>query len=305
MFEIEITIGALAEEPLCQIFSEVGIDSCAIYAHSEKLTEDEIWEAKNLMPPDGLCRVVGYTKEEDTERLVAQIEEKIAAFADFGFELGAYTIDVREIMDIDWAQEHKKYYAVTELDNIVICPLWDKETLTEEQKRKHVILLEPGAAFGTGLHETTRMCMRLLSKTVKAGHSVFDVGSGSGILSILASKLGASHVYAGDSDSLAVAAARKNSVLNEVTNITFFEGDFFASFEGKVDIVVANIILPILKQLTPLANEHLNGGGKLILSGILDTQIEEMTAALTKSGFEITQTLQEGEWIGLLAEKKE
>lgn len=305
MFEIEVTIGALAEEPLCQIFSELGIDSCAIYTHSEKLTEDELWENENILPPDGLCRVVGYTAQENAESLVAQIEEKIAAFADFGFDLGAYTVDVRQIMDIDWAEEHKKYYAIAEIDNMVICPVWDVDTLTEEQKKKLVILLEPGAAFGTGLHETTRMCMRLLHETVKPGIGVFDVGSGSGILSILASKLGAGLVYAGDIDSLAIAAGIKNSALNEVSNITFLEGDFFASFEGKVDLVVANIIVSILKELIPQAKQRLTPGGKMILSGILDTQLKEMDAVLSQNGFVLLKTLQEGQWVSLLAEKKE
>lgn len=300
MFEIEIMVKSIMEEPVCQILNELGIDGCAIYNMSEPLSEDELWDDMDISLPEGMCKVVGYINSDHIEKEIEQIKDRMEEFKIYGIDFEDYGIDVREIMDINWAEEHKKYYQVMYLDDIVVCPSWDVEAINNNKQNK-LVILEPGAAFGTGLHESTKMCMKFLNEYVKKGDFVYDIGCGSGILSILAAKLGARKVMASDIDELAVSATRKNAALNQLNNIDVKKENLLDICSEKADIMVANIIASILKKIIPQSKHYIRKDGLLILSGILDMQENEMIEFLLENRYTIKKILREGEWVGIAA----
>jgi len=304
MFEIELTVNSLLEEPASQILSEAGAEGCAIYAKSDPLSEDEIWDGLDYDLPEGMCKVVGYVKCHDTDKIINDIKNRISEFKTFGIDFGTYALEVREIMDINWAEEHKKYYQTVFIDDIAVVPVWDKESL-KNIKDKKLIILEPGAAFGTGLHETTKMCMKLLRSYTQKGDIVYDIGCGSGILSILASVLGAKKVTAADIDEIAVSAAQKNAALNKINNITVKKGDMTSVCEDKADIIAANIIASILKDIIPNSKKYLKSNGILILSGILTHQSDDIKQVLNNNKFAIINELAEGDWVSISAKNEE
>lgn len=304
MFEIEITVEGMFEEPASQILTEAGAEGCAIYAESEPLSEDEIWDDMNFDLPAGMCKVVGYINSDNIDRTIEQIKNRIEEFKNFGLDFSDYAIDVREIVYINWAEEHKKYYQTVYIDDIAVVPSWDDEAL-KNNKDKKMIILEPGAAFGTGLHETTKMCMKYLNNYVKQGDLVYDIGCGSGILAILASILGASHIIATDIDDVAVSAAKKNIALNNIANISVQKGDLLSVCDKKADVIAANIIAPILKNMIPQTKQFLKNKSVLILSGILSDQADEISKVLTDNKFTILNTVTEGDWTGIAAENEE
>ncbi len=304
MFEIEITVDGMLEEPASQILEEIGAEGCAIYAESEPLSEDEIWDDMQFDLPAGMCKVVGYIKTDSADKSVEDIKSRIAQFKEFGIDFGDYAIEVREIVDIDWAQEHKKYYQTVHIDDIAVVPSWDSQAI-KDNKDKKMIILEPGAAFGTGLHESTKICMEYLNKYVQRGSLVYDIGCGSGILAILASILGASDVIASDIDDVAVSASKKNIALNSISNISVQKGDLLSVCDKKADVMVANIIAPILKNMIPLAKQFLKDKSILILSGILADQADDVSKVLTENRFKILNTVTQGDWTGIAAQNEE
>jgi ribosomal protein L11 methyltransferase len=304
MFEIEIMVKSILEEPVCLILNELGIEGCAIYNMSDPLSEDELWDDFDISLPEGMCKVVGYINSDNIEEQIEQIKNRMEEFKAYGIDFEDYGIDVREIIDINWAEEHKKYYQVMYLDDIVVCPSWDVEAIERNQKKK-LVILEPGAAFGTGLHESTKMCMKFLNEHVDKGDYVYDIGCGSGILSVLASKLGAEKVIASDIDEVAVDAAKKNIALNQLNNIEVKQGDLLKGYHQKADIMVANIISSILKTMIPQAGQFIRKDGLLILSGILDTQENEIKECLLKNKYGIKEIIREGEWVSIAAVNKE
>lgn len=304
MFEIELTVNGIFEEPASQILTEAGAEGCAIYAEGEPLSEDEIWDDMNFDLPEGMCKVVGYIYSDNIDKTIDEIKNRIDEFKNFGIDFGDYAIDVREIVDINWAEEHKKYYQTVYINDIAVVPSWDDEAI-KNNKDKKMIILEPGAAFGTGLHETTKICMNYLNNYVKQGDTVYDIGCGSGILAILASILGASHIFATDIDDVAVSAAKKNIALNDISNISVQKGDLLSVCDKKADVIAANIIAPILKNMIPVTKQYLKNKSVLILSGILADQADDISKVLTDNKFKILNTVTEGDWTGIAAENEE
>jgi ribosomal protein L11 methyltransferase len=194
----------------------------------------------NFDLPAGMCKVVGYINSDNIDNTADDIKNRIEEFKTFGIDFGAYAIEAREIVDINWAEEHKKYYQTVYLDDIAVVPSWDEEAI-KNNKDKKMVILEPGAAFGTGIHESTKMCMKYLNKYVKQGDYVYDIGCGSGILAILSSILGAAHIVASDIDDVAVSAAKKNTALNNISNISVQKGDLLSICDKKADVKAANI----------------------------------------------------------------
>lgn len=217
---------------------------------------------------------------------------------------------IRTVRQEDWAHAWKKFYKPIRIGkNVLLKPIWEE---TEIQASDIVIELEPGMAFGTGMHPTTRLCIAAIEETLGAGDSLLDIGTGSGILSVLAAKLGACPIHATDIDPIAVAATLENMRLNGIStdnraSICIEQGSVPKNVSGQFDIVVANILAEVIVKLfnaafdnVPLA-EPLSPTGTMILSGILEEKIPMVEEALEKQRLKIVDIKQEGDWVALLA----
>ena len=212
----------------------------------------------------------------------------------------SYHLSTDLLEDKDWANEWKRHYKVLSFgQKIEIVPIW----LTPSGTRPVVIKVNPGLAFGTGYHETTALPLSLLEGYIKEGMSVFDIGTGSGILALCAKKLGASKVTGYDYDPVAIRTAQEMAELNEETDVAFYVSDLFEQVEGKADFVMANIVTPILLKLLPDLSAHLAENGKALLSGIALETAPEMKSALTKYNYKIIEEKQNGEWLALVVER--
>lgn len=202
----------------------------------------------------------------------------------------------RTVSEQDWANEWKQYFHVTHIgEKLVIKPTWEEYNPSEEEK---VIELDPGMAFGTGTHHTTCMCMERLEKILKPGMVVFDVGTGSGILSIAAAKLGAANIRAVDIDATAVRVANENIAQNNLKSvISVAQGDLLHGTEGKADIIIANIIADIIIMLLPDIPGKLKDNGKFLASGIIEERSKDVAEAALKEGMIVEKIDRKGGWV--------
>ena len=200
----------------------------------------------------------------------------------------------------DWAESWKQYYKPVPLGRVTIVPAWEEY---EAKDGEVIIKMDPGMAFGTGTHETTRLVIRLMQDLIVGGERVLDVGTGSGILSICASKLGAHSCNAYDIDPVAVKVARENVILGGCDNITVGVSDLLYGVDlsgGKYDFCVANIVADIIIRMLPDIPKYLKSGSPLILSGIINERAEEVRAAVFANGFTVEKVISENDWIGML-----
>ena len=194
----------------------------------------------------------------------------------------------------DWAECWKKYYKPLHIGkNIVIVPAWEDY---EAKETDVIVKIDPGMAFGTGTHETTALCAELIEKYMPKGKRVLDVGTGSGILAVLASKLGAGEIEALDIDPNAVKAAKENCVANNVPNVTCRQSDLIRAASGKYDFISANIVADIIIRMSENVADYVNDGGILIVSGIIETQANDVLNALTAKGFTLIDKLDKNDW---------
>ncbi len=232
-------------------------------------------------------------------KLLIQLKKGLEELKKMDIEIGEGSVSYKEMHEEDWANNWKQYYKPVKItDKIVIKPIWEQY---EESEKDLVIELDPGMAFGTGTHETTRMCIQALDKYVEPDTTVFDVGCGSGILAIAGAKLGAKHVVGVDLDPVAVDSAKENVGFNNLDNIEILEGNLLDVVEGKADIVVANIIAEIICILTADVKKALNEGGLFITSGIIHDRVEMVTDKLKECGFEVMEINKDGEWNCIVA----
>jgi ribosomal protein L11 methyltransferase len=214
-------------------------------------------------------------------------------------------VALNQVVEEDWANSWKVYYKPTKIsEKLVVVPSWEEYCPTAGEE---IIMLDPGMAFGTGTHDTTQLCVRILEKTLQGGETVVDVGTGSGILSLAAAKLGASKVLATDIDRTAVEIAAKNMMLNKVEDrVTVRLGNLLEPVAGEAipDVIVANIVADVILLLAPDAYHYLQPGGSFITSGIIHTRQEEVSAALVKAGFKLEETITNQEWVAILAKKE-
>ncbi len=212
------------------------------------------------------------------------------------------TTELIGVDEEDWATAWKQYYKPLSIgEHITVVPMWEKY---EAKPDEVIVRMDPGMAFGTGTHETTRLCMTLIEKHIKAGDKVLDVGTGSGILAIAASKLGAASVDAYDIDPVAVRVARDNVEENGVTNVTCGESDLLAAVQGEYDLVCANIVADIIVRMAPDVAKFMKPGSKVITSGIIDFHTERVKAAMENGGLTLCDTLAENDWTALVFTKK-
>ena len=204
------------------------------------------------------------------------------------------TVETVGVKESDWADCWKKYYKPVHIGNrIVIVPAWEDYAPAEGEV---VVSMDPGMAFGTGTHETTRLCATFIEKYLKAGTRVLDVGTGSGILAIIAAKLGAIDIDAFDIDANAVGAAQRNCNDNGVGFIKCGVSDLIAEAKGEYDFVCANIVADIIIRMAPDVGAHMKKGGLLVVSGIIERQAEDAKAALLAGGLTLIDSLEENDW---------
>ncbi len=242
-----------------------------------------------------------YAPESNMEENLLRIREGINRAAEY-VNCGDVQISTGIVSEQDWENSWKKYYKPVEVgERIIIKPLWEEI----ESDRDVVIELDPGMAFGTGTHETTRMCLKVLEGYVKEGCSLLDVGTGSGILSIGAAKMGCSKITAVDIDTVAVKVAKENIALNGVLdNINVVCGNLTDCIKKeKYDIVVANIIADAIIMLSGGIADFLADDGVYITSGIINHRGDDVKAALKASGFTITEEICEGDWLAIVCRK--
>ena len=247
------------------------------------------------------------TPEEMTEAIKAKLQE-LRDFSDIGD--GTITVDVTE--DIDWINNWKQYFHKFYIDDILVIPTWEKESSEDADKASMVLHIDPGTAFGTGMHETTQLCIRMLRKYITPGAEILDVGTGSGVLSILSLMFGAGHCVGTDLDKCAVPAVAENMEKNGISSGRFdmMIGNIIddKSVQDKVgyekyDIVVANILAGVLVPLTPVIRNNLKKGGIYITSGIIDTKEEEVKKAHMDAGFEVLEIHHQGDWVSITSRK--
>ena len=229
---------------------------------------------------------------------VSFIESQLSAT---GVEYSIETIGCREE---DWAESWKKYYHPIKVGKIVVVPAWEEYTAKDDEI---IVTMDPGMAFGTGTHETTRLVISMLEKYVKTGDRMLDVGCGSGILAICARKLGADNCAAYDIDPTAVKVARENIEQSGVTNVTCDVSDLLRGVDlsgGKYNIVAANIVADIIIRMIPDIAKYMAEGATLIASGIICPRREEVEACMREHGFEVFDELVENDWCALVVRKK-
>ncbi len=251
--------------------------------------------SEELLRP-GVIRLRGYLPVGPaTEVTLAAIGQRIRALPQFGLSITPGTVDTAIIEDTDWASAWKTHYRPFRVgQHFWIKPTWEE---VSPPAGAVVIELDPGMAFGSGLHASTQLCLRVLEDVLAKGATVFDVGTGSGILAIASAKLGAASVLAIDADPVAVAVARENVAYNKVADrVQVYVGDLLTGVTSQANLIVANLTADIHFQLLPHASEALVGDGVLVASGIIGDRVLEVQAVARACDFEIRESRQEGEW---------
>lgn len=247
----------------------------------------------------------------DKEGVLARIEEALAEVRQF-MEIGDGTVTVSETEDIDWINNWKQYFHQFCIDDLLVIPSW--EDVKEEDRNKKILHIDPGTAFGTGMHETTRLCIRQIKKHLAAETELLDVGTGSGILSIVALMYGAKHAVGTDLDPCAAEAVAQNKAANGIReqDFTLLIGNIITEREvqdkvgyGCYDIVVANILADVLVPLTSVIVPCLKPGGIYITSGIIEGKEELVTQACEAVGLAVLEVNALGEWRSVTAQKKQ
>lgn len=314
-----------AEDIIISTLYDIGLEGAQI--------EDKIplsaWEKEQMfvdIPPaceedDGVAYLSFFVEEAedgsllingeptDKETILKQVEEELEELRMF-MEIGEGTIRVEETEDIDWINNWKKFFHQFYIDDLLVIPSW--EEVPEDDKNKKILHIDPGTAFGTGMHDTTQLCIRQIKKFLTPETVLLDVGSGSGILSIIALMYGAKKAVGTDLDPCAIEAVRQNMETNGIRkeDFTMMIGNIITEKEiqDKVgylcyDIVVANILANVLVDLTPVIIEQMKPGGIYITSGIIQEKEETVAEAVRKVGLEIIEITRQGEWVSITARK--
>lgn len=307
--EVRVITKSEALEPISGIFYGLDCKGVAIEDPEDILGREQgplTWDFAdiNILEHKGKFAVVkGYFSEEDNiDEIIAYINKKVEEIKSLGIDVGEGKVEFEKMYEEDWANNWKKYYKPSKVgEKIVVKPIWEEYEVKDEEL---VVELDPGMAFGTGEHETTRMCIQALEKYVQKDSTVFDVGCGSGILAIAAAKLGAKLAVGVDLDPVAVESAKENVGFNNIDNIEILHGNLIEVIDGKADIVVANIIAEIICILTEDVSRVIKPNGYFITSGIIHDRVEMVTNKLEECGFEVVKVNKDGEWNCIIAKLK-
>ena len=315
--KITIHTVTTAEDMISYELTELGAAGVEVEDHVP-LTKEEMKVMyvdllpDEIAPDDGTAKIHCYfDEEENLEDITWKIQEMLHRLSQF-MEIGEGTISFDKTKEEDWVNNWKKYFKPIQLDEqIVIKPTW--ETLENPKKDTIVIEIDPGTAFGTGSHETTKLCIEGMKPYIKPGSRMLDVGCGSGILSIIGLKLGASHAVLTDIDPNAIAAAKENFEVNHISEDQYevYQGNIledqeFARMIGKerYPLVVANILADVLLPLIEIADQFMTEDGVFVLSGIIDTKEQEIAEKLKNYGFDILETRRMKDWVSITAGKR-
>ncbi|MGN0242901.1 MAG: 50S ribosomal protein L11 methyltransferase [Lachnospiraceae bacterium] len=315
--KITIETTTEAEDMISYTLAELGIEGIEIEDHVPLTEEDRKTMYVDLLPDeiapdDGTARISCYLEEDvDVIALAGKIHNKLEELRSF-VDIGPATISFGETEDKDWINNWKQFFKPFRLDDtIVIKPTW--ETLTDQKSDDIVIQIDPGTAFGTGSHETTKLCITQLKKYIKKDSVLLDAGCGSGILSIIGVKLGVERAVGVDIDPNAISASLENMANNDVTSeqLKVVQGNILedADFRDTLgyhcyDIVVANILADVIIPLSGKVAAHLKSDGIFITSGIINTKEEEVKKALIQHGFEILEITRMNDWVSITAKQK-
>ena len=251
------------------------------------------------MPEDVLVKG-WFEQNEHTHDVIRSVRQRLSELSrkDIGINMGALSLEMRSVADEDWSENWKKYYKPFRVGTrLLVKPTWEPYVPDEGDL---IIELDPGMAFGTGTHETTNMCMRLLEKHLAEGMRVMDVGTGSGILAIAAAKLGAGEVLAIDIDPDAVKVAGENVALNkEQARVRVAAGDLVSGAAMPCDLAVANIVADAICRRAGPLTRHLTRGGLLVCSGIIREREPDVLDAARAAGYRVADRLEQGEWVAL------
>lgn len=321
-YTIETTTAA--EDYMSSMLMDLGIEGIEIEDNIPLTKADQadmfIDFLPELPPDEGVSYVSFYIEEDgsDQKQILTQVKAGLENLRKM-VEVGSGVISSSETEDLDWINNWKKYFSSFTIEDILIKPTW--EELKEEDKDKFLIEIDPGISFGTGKHETTQLCIRQLLKYIRgnSGYTpenthpkVLDVGCGSGILSIVALKLGASEVVGTDLDADCMISTKENMEVNHLDAGlgTFYVGNLIddEELQQKVgtevyDIVVANILADVIIPMAPVIPARLKKGGYFITSGIIDFKENEVKAAIEKAGLEVVEINHQGEWVNITARK--
>lgn len=308
--EISIKVKHEAVEAVAEMLREIGapngvaIDDPVLI---NTLRNSGTWELCDIPQQENteVVTVTAYfpedTRLQDRLQQVEQELEKIAQrIGDFQFGPTLF----RTISEHDWANEWKQYFHTTKIgQRLVIKPTWEKY---EKQKDELIIAIDPGMAFGTGTHHTTAMCMQTLEEIVRPESTVFDIGTGSGILAMAATLLGAKEVKAVDIDLTAVKVAKENIALNHLEDkIAVAQGDLLVGTDGQADIIIANIIADIIIMVMPDIPSKLKSQGLFLTSGIIAERKDDVLAAAKEHGLVLKECKERGGWVALVLGKEE
>ena len=303
-----------AEDIVISTLYDVGVEGAEIVDKQPLTAEDKEQMFVDIMPDcpedDGVAYLNFYLEEDaDVEATLKRVREALDELKSF-MDIGEASIEESETEDKDWINNWKQYFHQFYVDDILIVPSW--EEVKEEDKDKMILHIDPGTAFGTGMHETTQLVIRQLKKYVTPDTELLDVGTGSGILGIVALKLGAKHVVGTDLDPCAVPAVAENKEANEIADEAFdmMIGNIIddknvqdeVGYE-KYDIVAANILADVLVPLTPVIVAQMKKGAYYITSGILDVKEEVVVKAVKEAGLTLIEVTRQGEWVSVTARK--
>ena len=302
------------EDIVISTLAEAGVEGVEIEDKVPLTESDKKQMFVDILPDgptdDGIAYLSFYLEEsEDKEALLQRVREELEDLRRF-VDIGEGTIVESQTEDKDWINNWKQYFHQFYVDDILIIPSW--EEVRKEDEDKMIIHIDPGTAFGTGMHETTQLCMRQLKKYVTEETELLDVGTGSGILLIVALKLGAKHAVGTDLDPCAISATEENLEANEIApgSMDVLIGNIIddkavqdqVGYE-KYDIVAANILADVLVPLTPVILNQMKKGGIYITSGIIDEKEEVVVEAVKKAGLEVLEVTHQGEWVSVTARK--
>ena len=298
--EVSIQTSHEATEIIAEIFRDLGAGGVVI--EDPELVNDYITSGKWDYTDIPIATETEVVTEKaylvvngELEGRLQTFKQEIKALGERGVNIAPAIITTAELQDEDWSDTWKQYFhAEKPGDRVVIKPTWEEYEAKEDEV---VIELDPGAAFGTGTHATTSMCIKELETLVKPDDVVFDIGTGSGILSIISAKLGARDIQAVDYDDSVLKIVEENLEQNHVENIvSVAQSDLMQNVHGKANLVIANIIADIIIRLFPQLDEHLEPNGTLLTSGIIEDRIDDVINAGQKNGFAVVKRKENKGW---------